>query len=661
MSSPSVPFRRAHTLPDVEMYSHANPHPEAEEGQVDDGYSRDNPITQSSAKNYGDPSGKLWSMYLTEAKKEDDQKTKHWTKDAGGVLIFSGLFSTIVATFIRESYKQLSPDSGDQTVALLAQLVRSSNGAQAVVPEIFAFEPSASIVRVNVAWISSLVLSLSCALLATLIQKWARRYLDHTQHRSAPRRQARVRAYMSEGVEKFRLSQAVEAMPLLLHMSVFLFLVGLIDFLLPINDTVAFFTLGCVAIFSLTYTILTLLPTLRLNCPYHTPLSGITYNCFQLSALGFFSSTRTIEGIFHGFLLTTWRWTNRSFSSTPWHTKLREILDEKVSTYRKRFSHGLRCRVELSAMEASSRVDASALHWVLTTLDEDEEFEDFASRMPGVFNSRTVPDSTSAILSLISDQSTPQPILGARLRELLGTCLPATSLLTEERRIYRLRVCLMSLWYCARAYNLLENSEVPLAPYIRAVFASPQVIRWVQTEQDFATRLLGRCFGSLVVKKLAKDITRGGYITADIAYLSSILGATGEQVRLHRDAIDLMNVISLTSGELETLVASGFKELPLDVRDVFQQTLSILAKGIVSGHAYVEWDTDQVAQFHEIYSKFANARVPDVLKEPLRRVSERLTSSLDIERREITASSLVLQAPRQIEGVPDWDDRTAPT
>ena len=27
------------------------------------------------AENYGDPSGKLWSMYLTEAAKEDDEMT----------------------------------------------------------------------------------------------------------------------------------------------------------------------------------------------------------------------------------------------------------------------------------------------------------------------------------------------------------------------------------------------------------------------------------------------------------------------------------------------------------------------------------------------------------------------------------------------------------
>ncbi|KAF8262563.1 hypothetical protein EI94DRAFT_1456293, partial [Lactarius quietus] len=132
---------------------------------------------------------------------------------------------------------------------------------------------SASVVRVNVLWFLSLILSLSHALFPTLMQQWARRYLEYVKHRSAPRKKARIRAYMFEGVEKFPLPQAIEAMPLPLHTSVFIFFAGLIDFLLPIDKAVAFSILGCVVIFAFVYTILTLLPSLRLNSTYLTPLS----------------------------------------------------------------------------------------------------------------------------------------------------------------------------------------------------------------------------------------------------------------------------------------------------------------------------------------------------------------------------------------------------
>jgi hypothetical protein len=46
------------------------------------------PLIYLPAENYGDPSGKLWSMYLTESKKEDNQITNHWTKDTSGILVF---------------------------------------------------------------------------------------------------------------------------------------------------------------------------------------------------------------------------------------------------------------------------------------------------------------------------------------------------------------------------------------------------------------------------------------------------------------------------------------------------------------------------------------------------------------------------------------------
>jgi hypothetical protein len=565
----------------------------------------------------------------------------------------TGLFSTIVTTFIAVlSLPRLSADSGGQTVALLTQLVNISTGAPVVVQNT-PFEAPASIVRVNVMWLLSLILSLSSALLAAMTRQWARRYLNYAHHDGTPRKRARIRAYMFEGVEEFRLSQTVEAIPLLLHASFFLFFAGLIDFLLPINKVVAFSTLGCVAVFTFIYAILTLLPNWRLNCPYYTPLSGFTYFSFQFSAFNLFSTVKAIEGIFHGLLLAIWP-EPRSPGPTEW----RAMLEDKVHTHYKRFSHGLRWSVVSGAMKAPSGVDESALHWTLTTLDKDKELEDFSARMPGFFNSRAAPNATSAMLSLMEKPAS-DPILGSRLRELLGTCLPGASLLTEEQRNHRLRGCLKSLWYCLRAYNLPENSEVPLAPYVRAIFASPDVIGWIRTEQDPAARLLGRCFGSLVVKKLANGInspTHRNIVTdykKHLACLSYILDATDEQVKhwlKRKGAIDLANVISLASGEFGTLVASWAEG---DVGDVFQQTLSILTEGIVSGSAHVEWDPDdlldQVAQFHHMYSEVANARAPDVLKERLRYISDRLPRSSYL-------AEVTMKIPS-----PELDPETAPS
>src|SRR6266702_13739 len=74
-------------------------------------------------------------------------------------------------------------------------------------------------------------------------------------------------------------------MPTLLHISVFLFLAGLVDFLIPTHTTVAHDTLGCILAFTLAYAILTVLPNNFLNCSYGTPLSasGYTWRISQFS------------------------------------------------------------------------------------------------------------------------------------------------------------------------------------------------------------------------------------------------------------------------------------------------------------------------------------------------------------------------------------------
>ncbi|KAI0062753.1 hypothetical protein BV25DRAFT_1803564, partial [Artomyces pyxidatus] len=226
----------------------------------------------------------FWSMYLSESKEEDTTLVDNMTAHTNGVLVFTGLFGAIVTTFIIESYKQLQPDSGNATVALLAQISQqiaaSSNGAHLPVPppitlDSSSFHPSSSALRVNILWFLSLALSLSCALAATLMQQWARRYISNTQgaqRAGTAQNEGLIHAYLFIGLYTFRFKTAVEALPALLHASVVLFFVGLIDFLFSINNAVAYVLLGFVVLGALIYLGLTMLPILYPNCPYATPL-----------------------------------------------------------------------------------------------------------------------------------------------------------------------------------------------------------------------------------------------------------------------------------------------------------------------------------------------------------------------------------------------------
>ncbi|TDL27681.1 hypothetical protein BD410DRAFT_869054, partial [Rickenella mellea] len=193
----------------------------------------------NSSKQTIDPTDKMWSLYLAEAEKVDKALVESWTGDMDGILIFAGLFSASVTAFIIESYKKLSPDSGDTTVALLVQIssqleaLSSGTNVTATPPSQtnIQFRPTTSMVTVNILWFLSLALGLACALSATLVQQWARNYLQLIERRPMPNQHARMRAYMYEGVKMFKMTAVIEAIPTLLHISLLLFFIGLVIFL----------------------------------------------------------------------------------------------------------------------------------------------------------------------------------------------------------------------------------------------------------------------------------------------------------------------------------------------------------------------------------------------------------------------------------------------
>ncbi|KAF8198728.1 hypothetical protein K438DRAFT_1436119, partial [Mycena galopus ATCC 62051] len=119
-----------------------------------------------------------WAAYISEAEKYDKALVERWRSDMDGLLIFAGLFSASLTAFIIESYKMLSPDQGAITNALLAQISRQLdphlNASSADVATLAAFSPTSSSLACNILWFFSLGFSLSCALIATLVEQWSR-------------------------------------------------------------------------------------------------------------------------------------------------------------------------------------------------------------------------------------------------------------------------------------------------------------------------------------------------------------------------------------------------------------------------------------------------------------------------------------------------------
>ena len=413
------------------------------------------------------------------------------------------------------------------------------------------------------------------------MQQWARRYKELAQSHGAPHRRGRIRAYIFDGIRKFGMTQAVATMPLLLHISVFLFFVGLVEFLFPTDTTVSNFTLALVVAFALAYAILTVSPNLYLNCPYATPLSGVTWRLSQLFVILCLRTALGIEALFHNPIFKLWGRFNRHVAELSIEDWMKTLKD-KVEAHRHRLFGGLRKSIERNANEDSPIVVPSALEWTLTALDEDKEIEKFASGVPGLFDSHTIPDAS--ILSLMSIKPQTDAIFGFRLYDLLKTCLLGTSPLNEENRKSRLRVCLKCLWYFGRAYHNIQT-PVLLPSYFPFTVGSPEIIQHIQTEPDPLSRVMGHCFGALIVSKLAIDVRSctnsniplevsedelacvSTFLNVDYGDVTSCLECPG--------AIELASMVSLALGAVDSL---RHHDVTLDALILGQETLDILSR-----------------------------------------------------------------------------------
>ncbi|KAF5345923.1 hypothetical protein D9758_011393 [Tetrapyrgos nigripes] len=221
---------------------------------------------------------KLWNMYIGQAHEYDKALLEGWKGDMEGMLLFSALYSATLTALLVESYKKLQLDPADLTTSLLTTMISlqlaSSNGTTPTVglPDT-SFKPMTSSLICNMLWFLSLALALTCSLLATFVQQWTRDFLHKTTMRPSPVVQARVLAFSYFGLRRFGMHTFVDVIPILLHISLFLFFAGLVAFLLPVNLPLTILMACVLFIFVLVYLALTLYPLFSLDTPYRTPLS----------------------------------------------------------------------------------------------------------------------------------------------------------------------------------------------------------------------------------------------------------------------------------------------------------------------------------------------------------------------------------------------------
>ena len=127
---------------------------------------------------------------------------------------------------------------------LQVNISRTSNTS--ILSEPPTFSPPDYIVVVNSLWFSSLLISLTTAVLAVSAQHWTRQYINTTQPAQyIPHERARVRAFVAGG---FSIPLVIEILSAMVHIYLLLFTAGLLRYLNHIHPTVFLAVCGCAAL-----------------------------------------------------------------------------------------------------------------------------------------------------------------------------------------------------------------------------------------------------------------------------------------------------------------------------------------------------------------------------------------------------------------------------
>jgi hypothetical protein len=227
------------------------------------------------------------------------------------------------------------------------------------------FHASVSDRRVNIYWLISLVCSLSAALLATLVQQWARAYMRIFQQSRNPLKSARIRLFLFEGAK--RLPLVAELVPGLIHISLILFLWGLGDIIFYIDKTVFITTVVPILVCVCLYLYCVFAPIRNPQSPYWTPFSPYIWRLIQM-----------LRNLYN------------------------RIRNRLVDLVRDLHVASMEAHREQSAMEPTEDCknrDVRAVQWLVNNITGNNDMQDFVLAISGSFNQEWGRDVWKRVMS----------------------------------------------------------------------------------------------------------------------------------------------------------------------------------------------------------------------------------------------------------------------
>ncbi|KAL1724933.1 hypothetical protein EV714DRAFT_222247, partial [Schizophyllum commune] len=192
---------------------------------------------------YGDelnPDARVWNVYNDEARVADGREMRGLKDTIDNLLIFAGLFSAVVTTFVAQSSTKLEPDYAQITASLTYELVLRQRASAASSPaddvplSQLSFDSETykgTDLWVNGLWLTSLTMSLLIALAAVLARQWIQSFESAFDVMSGYSIDvATTREYRRDGFRRWRVKLIIRFLPVLLNVALLLFLTGLAVF-----------------------------------------------------------------------------------------------------------------------------------------------------------------------------------------------------------------------------------------------------------------------------------------------------------------------------------------------------------------------------------------------------------------------------------------------
>ncbi|KAK0492180.1 hypothetical protein EDD18DRAFT_522969 [Armillaria luteobubalina] len=179
------------------------------------------------------PNARVWKVHEDESKKHDANIVGTARDDLDLLLVFAGLFSAIVTTFVAQTYQNLQPDYP------LCRLLFSTNRSSfnVLLPMVPQLTPSPLLPQSHHCFCSryhgclgewtlvmSLFLSLMTALIAFIVNHWLRYYAALPS--GTPRDRSLTRQFRYAGFQKWHVQVILGLLPFLLHLALAIFLVA---------------------------------------------------------------------------------------------------------------------------------------------------------------------------------------------------------------------------------------------------------------------------------------------------------------------------------------------------------------------------------------------------------------------------------------------------